>query len=75
MNLTAEEGLALTNLLKRAIADDRYPLSPRVQMLQSVLDRLEPHATRAAAASLEPRVYAPPRATLVRRRRAVKSRR
>ena len=30
LDLTAEESAALAALLRRMIADDRYPLSPRV---------------------------------------------
>jgi len=41
LELSEEEEAALTNLLKRAIADDHFPLSPRVQTLQGILDRLE----------------------------------
>jgi hypothetical protein len=67
LDLIVEEAAALTNLLKRVISDDRYPLSPRVQSLQSVLDRLEPGPPRPAA-SPERRVYAPPRSGRYRRR-------
>ena len=59
LELSEEEEAALTNLLKRAIADDHFPLSPRVQTLQGILDRLEPRQARPAA-SPEPRVDAPP---------------
>jgi hypothetical protein len=31
-DLSEDETRALTDLLKRAINDDRYPLSPRIQM-------------------------------------------
>jgi len=44
---------------------DRYPLSPRIRVLQAVLDRIEPPPVREP---LPPRkAYAPPRAG--RRRR------
>jgi hypothetical protein len=59
LELSEEEEAALTNLLKRAIADDHFPLSPRVQTLQGILDRLEPRQARPVA-SPEPRVDAPP---------------
>jgi hypothetical protein len=58
LELSEEEEAALTNLLKRAIADDHFPLSPRVQTLQGILDRLEPRQARPVA-SPEPRVDAP----------------
>jgi hypothetical protein len=61
LDLTEEEAAALTNLLKRAISDDHFLLSPRVQTLRAILDQLEPRPPQPAA-SPEPRVYAPPRA-------------
>jgi hypothetical protein len=39
--LTDDEKTALTALLKRTSDADHYPLSPRVQTLQGILDRLE----------------------------------
>jgi hypothetical protein len=42
LDLTDEESAALAALLRRTIADDRYPLSPRVRSLQAILDRIEP---------------------------------
>jgi hypothetical protein len=42
LDLTAEEAAALAALLRRTIADDRYPLSPRIRVLQAILDQLEP---------------------------------
>jgi hypothetical protein len=59
LDLTEEEAAALTNLLKRAISDDHFPLSPRVLTLRAILDQLEPRPAQPAASS-EPRVYAPP---------------
>ena len=41
MNLTDEETAFLVIRMKRAIADDHYPLSPRVQT-EGILDRLDP---------------------------------
>ena len=60
LELTDAEAPALIILLKRAIADDRYPLSERVQTWQGILDKLEPRPARAAAATPPPRIYAPP---------------
>jgi hypothetical protein len=40
--LTDNENSALTALLKRTIADDRYPLSPRIGQLRGILAKLEP---------------------------------
>ena len=62
--LTDDEKTALTALLKRTSDADHYPLSPRVQTLQGILDRLEPRA-----ASPESRIYEPPRASAARRGR------
>jgi hypothetical protein len=59
LDLTDAEAAALVTLLKRAIADDHFPLSPRVRTLQGILDRLEPPRARPAVAP-EPRVYEPP---------------
>ena len=41
-DLTDEEKLTLAAELTRTIADDRYPLSPRIRTLQGRLDKLEP---------------------------------
>jgi hypothetical protein len=38
--LTQDEKTALTALLKRAIDDDRYPLSPRIGVLRGILAKL-----------------------------------
>jgi hypothetical protein len=40
--LTDDEKTALTALLKRSIADDRYPLSPRIGKLRGILAKLQP---------------------------------
>jgi hypothetical protein len=42
LDLSDEEKRALATLLRRAIDDDHYPLSPRVRTLQSILDKIEP---------------------------------
>jgi hypothetical protein len=67
LDLTEEETEALARLLSRTIDDDRYPLSPRVQMLKSILAKIRPEPVREPLPP--PKVYAPPRATLARRRR------
>jgi len=43
-DLTDDEKLARAAQLKRAIAADRYPLSPRVQTLKAILVKLEREA-------------------------------
>ena len=66
LDLTAEETAGLAALLRRAIADDRYPLSPRIRTLQAILDRIEPPPAREP---LPPRRhYEPPGAKASRRR-------
>ena len=57
--LSADEKVALTAALKRSIDEDRFPLSPRVRMLESILARLQP--PKPAPAPLLPRKhYEPP---------------
>jgi hypothetical protein len=42
LDLTDDEKLALAAELKRTIAEDRYPLSPRIRTLKAILARVEP---------------------------------
>ena len=44
LDLSDEETTALLRLLSTTIDDDRYPLSPRIQLLKAILGkiRLEP---------------------------------
>jgi hypothetical protein len=57
--LSGDEKLALLAGLKRLIDEDRYPLSPRVRMLESILSRLQP--PKPAPLPLPPRRrYEPP---------------
>jgi hypothetical protein len=67
LDLTEEETDALGRLLRRTIRDDRYPLSPRIQTLKAVLDKLRPEPVREPLPP--PKVYAPPRAATRKRRR------
>jgi hypothetical protein len=47
LSLSNDEERALAKLLRRAIDDDdRFPLSPRVQMWQAILDKIEPPPLR-----------------------------
>jgi hypothetical protein len=41
-DFSKDEKLTLAALLTRSIADDRYPSSPRVRTLQSILAKLDP---------------------------------
>jgi hypothetical protein len=67
LNLTDDEAAALTQLLKRTIDGDRYPLSPRIRTPQNILDKIEPPPVRAPLPSLE--TYTPPHVVRGRRRR------
>jgi hypothetical protein len=40
LDLTDEEAAALLSLLNRVIADDRYPLSPRIRLLRAIRGKL-----------------------------------
>jgi hypothetical protein len=65
-DLTDEETAALVRLLSDTINNDRYPLSPRIQTLKAILAKLRPEPARKPLPPLK--VYAPPRATLARKR-------
>ena len=65
--LTDDEKTALAALLKRTIADDRYPLSPRIGTLRGILAKLEP--PKPTPAPLPPlKQYEPPSKGRYRRR-------
>jgi hypothetical protein len=42
LSLSEDEKRSLTATLRAVITEDRYPLSPRIRMLESILARLEP---------------------------------
>jgi len=67
LDLTDEEHAALLRLVKRALDNDRYPLSPRLYPLRSILEKLEPQSVREPLPS--PKVYVQPRASFAKRRR------
>ena len=48
LDLTDEEAAALLSLPNRVIADDRYPLSPRIRLLRAVRAKLPGRATATA---------------------------
>ena len=58
LDLTEEETGALASLLSRTIGDDRYPLSPRIQILKGILAKIRPEPAREPLPP--PKVYAPP---------------
>jgi hypothetical protein len=67
LDLSDPETDALATLLRRAINDDRFPLSPRIQTLKAILGKIQPEPTREPLPP--PKIYAPLRATAARRRR------
>jgi hypothetical protein len=46
LDLTDNETAALTRLLSKAIDEDRYPLSPRIQTLKAILGKIRPEPVR-----------------------------
>jgi hypothetical protein len=66
LDLSDDQAAALTRLLRKAIDEDRYPLSPRVRQLQAILDKIEPPPVRETPPPLK--VYEPPRAKPGQRR-------
>jgi hypothetical protein len=66
LDLTDDETATLVRLLKHTIEDNRYPLSPRLRPLKTILAKLEPQPVREPRPP--PKVYAPPRASAARRR-------
>jgi hypothetical protein len=69
LDLSEKETAALARLLSDRIGADRYPLSPRVQMLKAILAKIRPEPAREPLPPL-PKNYEPPRASAARRRRA-----
>lgn len=65
LDLTDEETDAIARLLSQTIDDDRYPLSPRIQLLKAILGKIRPEPPREPL-SLR-KHYEPPR--VGRRRR------
>jgi hypothetical protein len=66
LDLTEEETTALARLLSSAIDGDRFPLSPRVQTLKTILDKLvEPQPGPEPLPT--PKRYEPPRGRYRRR--------
>jgi hypothetical protein len=67
LDLNDDETAPLTRLLTNTTDADRYPFSPRIQMLKEILGKVRPEPTREPLPP--PKVYGPPRATTARRRR------
>ena len=62
LDLDDEETTVLAALLRRAIDDDRYPLSSRVKTWQAILEKIEPQPVREPLPP-PPKSYEPPGAT------------
>ena len=60
LDLTDEEAAALLSLLNRAIDDDRYPLSPRIRLLQALLGKFGELGGLPPELAARVRRYAPP---------------
>ena len=67
LDLSREEAAALTEELHHIVENNRYTFSPRIRTLRAILAKLRPEPVREPLPP--PKVYAPPRATLARRRR------
>jgi hypothetical protein len=67
LDLSDDESTALARLLRKAIDEDRYPLSPRIRLLQAILDKIDPPPARETPPLLK--AYEPPRFVRGRRRR------
>ncbi|HEY3619036.1 MAG TPA: hypothetical protein VGK96_19665 [Candidatus Sulfotelmatobacter sp.] len=68
LDLSDEEITALTRLLIDTIDGDRFPFSPRIQMLRTILAKIGPEPVREQLPP--PKQYAPSRSTTARRRPA-----
>jgi hypothetical protein len=68
VDLSDEESAALAQELHDIVESDRYPFSARIRTLRAILAKLRPEPVREPLPP--PKVYAPPRATALRRRRA-----
>jgi hypothetical protein len=68
-DFTDDEKLALVGMLKRAVADDPFPLSPRVRMLEAILAKLEPPAAVPTAPLPASRAGDRPRGAVAARKR------
>jgi hypothetical protein len=67
LDLSDEEGAALTKELDGITRNDRYPFSERIRTLKAILAKLRPEPVREP--STQPKMYAPPKATAAQRRR------
>jgi hypothetical protein len=66
LDLTDEQAAALERVLHDLVENDRYPLSPRIQMLREIRNMIRPEPKREPFP--EPKRYEPPRGGRYRRR-------
>jgi hypothetical protein len=66
-DLSDAETEVIVRLLRQAIDNDRYPLSPRIQEMKAILDKLGPEPVRYPPPP-PLKHYAPPRVGRSRRR-------
>jgi hypothetical protein len=66
IELSDDEKTALIRDLDRIIEDDRFPLSPRIQMLRAIRNMIRPEPVREPLP--ERKRYEPPRGGRYRRR-------
>ena len=67
-DLSDEQAAALTKELSDIVENDRWPFSPRIWMLKSILAKLRPELVRQPLSPVKR--HDPPRATAAKRRRA-----
>jgi hypothetical protein len=67
LELSDDETAALETELRRIIDDDRYPLTPRIQTLKAILNKIRPAPVREPLPPIKH--YEPPRFIRGRRRR------
>ena len=53
LDLTDDEAAALIKELHAIVGSRRYPLSPRIQTLRAILNKLRPEPVRKAVAAAE----------------------
>jgi len=53
LDLTEEETAALARLLGQTIDNDRYPRSPRIQLLKGIFTKIRPEPAREPLAAVE----------------------
>lgn len=61
IDFTDEEHAALTAAARKAVDEDRYPLSPRLGPLRSALAKLDPRSAPKATVARPPLPEAPAR--------------